>query len=58
MLTRGPDLKMEIRSNTGINLVHIEVLKGKKFMFKDDIALKDKDARRLRKFIHQYIPAQ
>jgi hypothetical protein len=58
MLTKGPELKMEIRSDPEINLVRIEVLKGKKFMFKDDIALKDIDIQRLRKFIHQYIPAQ
>jgi phosphoribosyl 1,2-cyclic phosphodiesterase len=58
MLTKGPELKMEIHSDPEINLVRIEVLKGKKFMFKDDIALKDIDIQRLRKFIHQYIPAQ
>jgi hypothetical protein len=56
MMAKGPELKMEIITNSGSNLVHIEVLKGKKFMFNDDIYLSDMDAGRIKRFIGQYIP--
>ena len=54
MLTKGPKLKMQINSQSASDsTVHIEVLKGKKFMFKDDITISDTDAKRIKKFIHE-----
>ncbi|MGG6460256.1 MAG: MBL fold metallo-hydrolase [Candidatus Eiseniibacteriota bacterium] len=56
MLTRGPELKMETITKSGAGFIHIEVIKGKKFMFRDDIAVSDLDLKRIRNFIRKYIP--
>jgi hypothetical protein len=58
MLTRGPELKMEIIKKSGAGLVHMEVIKGKKFMFKDDVALSDLDVERISNFIYKFIPSK
>ncbi len=50
MLAKGPDLIIEIASDS---MLRIDVFKGKKKIFSDDILLRDKDVNRLKQFINE-----
>jgi phosphoribosyl 1,2-cyclic phosphodiesterase len=60
MFSKGPELKMEIVSSQssleeeeGSSIVRINVFKGKKSIFKDDIPLSRKDTEELRRYIRE-----
>jgi phosphoribosyl 1,2-cyclic phosphodiesterase len=63
MFSKGPELKMEIvpssssssesLDNVEASIVRINVLKGKKSIFKDDILLSRKDTEELRRYIRE-----
>lgn len=54
MLARGPELKMEIISESqDVSLVRVNIMKGNKYMFKDDILINSADSIRLKTFIRK-----
>jgi hypothetical protein len=61
MFSKGPELKMEIVSSqsspeeeeASSSSVRINVFKGKKSIFKDDIPLSRKDTEELRRYIRE-----
>jgi phosphoribosyl 1,2-cyclic phosphodiesterase len=54
MLARGPDLKIEIiPESQDVSLVRVNIMKGNKYMFKDDILINSTDSIRLKKFIRR-----
>jgi phosphoribosyl 1,2-cyclic phosphodiesterase len=54
MLARGPELKMEIISESQeVSLVRVNIMKGNKCMFKDDILINSMDSIKLIKFIRK-----
>jgi hypothetical protein len=64
MFSKGPELKMEIVSSSSssesldkveASIVRINVFKGKKNIFKDDILISSKDIQKLRRYIRQNI---
>jgi hypothetical protein len=70
MFSKGPELKMEIvpsssssssasLDNVEASKVRIDVSKGKKSIFKDDILLSRKDTEELRRYIREnFVAAQ
>jgi hypothetical protein len=65
MFSKGPELKMEIVPSSSESLdkvetsvVRINVFKGKKSIFKDDILLSRKDTEELRRYIRQNFAVQ
>ena len=63
MFSKGPELKMEIVSSSSsesldkveASIVRINVFKGKKNIFKDDILISSKDIQKLRRYIRENI---
>jgi phosphoribosyl 1,2-cyclic phosphodiesterase len=54
MLAKGPELKMEIISDSqDRSLIRVKIIKGKKYMLKDDISIHSRDAIRLKKFMKE-----
>lgn len=54
MLAKGPELKMEIISDSpDSSTIRVNVIKGKKYVFKDDITVNARDGIRLRKFMKE-----
>lgn len=54
MLAKGPELKMEIISDSTVgSIIRVNIIRGKKYMLKDDIPINAKDAIRLKKFIQK-----
>jgi phosphoribosyl 1,2-cyclic phosphodiesterase len=54
MLARGPELEIEITSDSpDSSIIRVNILKGKKYMFKDDISISSRDAIRLKKFMKE-----
>jgi phosphoribosyl 1,2-cyclic phosphodiesterase len=57
MLARGPELTMELVTSESnekeLSALKIRALKGKKYVFRDDILINDTDARRLKKYIKE-----
>lgn len=53
MLSRGPELRMELSQEKEGTALKIRAFKGKKYVFRDDILVKDADARRLKKYFQE-----
>jgi hypothetical protein len=52
MLAKGPELKMEIINDSPeVSLIRINIIKGKKYLFKNDVSVKTIDAIKLKKFL-------
>lgn len=59
MLAKGPELKMEIISDSQDgSLIRVKIIKGKKYMLKDDISIHARDATRLKKFMKENFVAK
>jgi phosphoribosyl 1,2-cyclic phosphodiesterase len=55
MLSRGPDLRMEIVTEEGKEnaVLKINAFKGKKYVFHDDILIRGMDAQKLKKYFQE-----
>jgi hypothetical protein len=55
MLSRGPDLRMELVTEEGNEnaVLKISAFKGKKYVFHDDILIRDMDAQKLKKYFQE-----
>jgi hypothetical protein len=55
MLSRGPELRMELVTEQGTEnvILKISAFKGKKYVFHDDILINDMDAQKLKKYFEE-----